>query len=168
MQYQASIDLAASPSNVFPFIADAKSRQEWMQKGFGARYTVMSTEYPNGFDESHAVGTKFVDVIARAFTKMETRYKGEILGYTKPTLFQFTTEVPYNAVSTAKDESDARTSTVVTFQLEPTGSGGTKLTWKMEDEGTKSFGLLNMVLKPMLQSYMNVALKALKKMTDKI
>jgi len=165
MNYSASIEVSAPPEKVFPLVADPKSRQDWMQKGFGARYTQFSTEYPNGFDEAHAVGTKFVDVAKRTSGNLEAHYVGEILRYAKPSLFEFRTEVPFNASSQGKTESAVRTVTVVTFQLTPSGSG-TKVAWSMKDEAGSSFGLLNWPVVTLVQGLMGQALKKLKIMAE--
>lgn len=167
MKYQASVELSVPPEKVFPYIADPTKRTEWMQKSFGGRYSMVSTEFPNGFDEAHPVGTKFVDLISRKGIQAVMRYNGEILRYSKPTLFEFRTEVPYGATYGNRKPSATRTTTRVTFTLVPTGNGGTSLTWAMEDEGVQSFGFLNFFFVPAIQGMMHYTLKPLKVMAEK-
>ncbi|MFA5946813.1 MAG: SRPBCC family protein [Patescibacteria group bacterium] len=168
MNYQASIEIAAAPEIVFPFVADPAKRTVWMQKSFGGIYSIISTEFPNGFDESNPVGTKFIDLISHKYTQAVMRYNGEILRYSKPTLFEFRTEVPYGSTYGKGRPSPTRSITKVTFTLEPTGSGGTKLTWAMEDETVQSFGFLNFFFVPAIQAMMRYTLKPLKTMVEKI
>jgi uncharacterized protein YndB with AHSA1/START domain len=166
MKYQASIECAVPPEKVFPFVAEPASRQAWMQKGFGSRYTKLTTEFPNGFDESTAVGTKFVDLISTTYNQAVTRYPGEILRYSKPTLFEFRTEVPYGPTYGNRTPSPTRSVTRVTFTLEPNGNGGTTVRWEMEDETVRSFGPLNLFFTPAIQLFMKWTLGAMKKMAE--
>ena len=166
MNYQVSIELAASPEKVFPYVAEPQARQAWMQRGFGSRYTKLTTEFPNGFDETKPVGTKFIDLVSTTYNQAVTRYPGEILRYSKPTLFEFRSEVPFGPTYGNRRASPTRTVTRVLFMLEPTGSGGTKLTWEMEDETVKSFGPLSPIFRFMLQNFMRYCLRPLRKLVE--
>lgn len=159
MEFSASQDIQATPEQIFPFLVEPEKRSIWMQKTFGSRSNLAKTEYPNGFDEVHAVGTKFVDVTSAKSGNLEYRLNGEILEYQKPTRFSFRSEAPYFYV--AKTPADVRSTTKVTFTLTPNSSGGTTVTWEMLNESNQSLWILNPVVQYLFAIFMRSGIRKL-------
>lgn len=162
MEFHATQDVAATPEQLFPFLVEPEKRSAWMQTVFGSVNGYAKTEYPNGFDEAHAVGTKFVDVTGAKYGNLERRMNGEILEYQRPTRLSFRSEVPYFYV--AKTAKDVRTTTKVTFTLTPNGSGGTTVTWDMLNESSQTLWILNPVVSYFFSKFMANGIKKMSKL----
>ena len=159
MTFTADQDIKGTPEQIFPFLVEPAKRNVWMQKTFGGRSSLAKTEYPNGFEESHAVGTKFVDVTSAKYGNLEYRLNGEILEYQKPTRFSFRSETPYFYV--AKTPADVRSSTKVTFTLVPNSTGGTTVTWEMVNESNQTLWILNPIVNFFFSMFMRSGIRKL-------
>lgn len=164
MEFHAEREVSAPPEKLFPFLVDPDKRNLWMQATFGGVNSFARTEYPNGFDEAHAVGTKFVDVTGPRGGNLQHRLNGEILEYQRPTRFSFRSEVPYYYV--ARTAADVRSTTKVSFTLTPNGSGGTTVAWDMLNESNQSLGPLNPAVKYFTALFMKWGIKKLEKLAQ--